>query len=52
MEKLPKEAALVGTAFALVISGGLFTGTFLNMIVVPALCARFGRRLEPSFITT
>ncbi|MGC9452383.1 MAG: efflux RND transporter permease subunit [Oceanipulchritudo sp.] len=32
---------------AIVILGGLFTATFLNMIVVPALYARFGRQLEP-----
>lgn len=33
---------------AIVILGGLFTATFLNMIVVPALYSRFGRQLEPS----
>ena len=33
---------------AIVILGGLFTATFLTMIVVPALYSRFGRQLEPS----
>lgn len=30
---------------AIVILGGLFTATFLNMVVVPSLYARFGRQL-------
>jgi CzcA family heavy metal efflux pump len=33
---------------AIVILGGLVTSTFLNMVVVPALYARFGRQVQPA----
>ena len=33
---------------AVVILGGIFTSTFLNMIVIPALFLKFGRVQAPS----
>jgi len=33
---------------AIVILGGLITSTFLNMVVIPSLYARFGRMLAPT----
>lgn len=33
---------------AIVILGGLITATFLNMVVIPALYTRFGKRLQAS----
>jgi Cu/Ag efflux pump CusA len=33
---------------AIVILGGIFTSTFLNMIVIPALYLKYGRAEAPS----
>jgi Cu/Ag efflux pump CusA len=36
----------IQTPMAIVILGGLLTSMFLNMVVVPALCLRFGRPVQ------
>ena len=47
-EATPDTPLLYVLSLAIVILGGIFTSTFLNMIVIPALYLKYGRAEAPS----